>query len=87
MTKYKVTNKFNDMRKFRDGNTGRDVFVGPHKSILTECPPKENEVWRVEPYEKKEEKERSLEKETPKKSFIKKEKILIKNKKMEEDNL
>ena len=82
--KYKVTNKFDDVRKFRDGNIGRDVFVEPHKSVLTERPPKENEVWRVEPFEKKEEKKKPLEKEVPKKSFIKKEKVLIKDKKMEE---
>lgn len=45
--KYKVTNKTNDTRKFRDSFLGKDVFVETGKSVFTSKPPKENSVWRV----------------------------------------
>ena len=50
---YKVTNKFKDVRKFRDHNTGKDVLVNPNEFILTKRPPKTFEVWKVEKQEKK----------------------------------
>lgn len=54
--KYKVTNKFKDVRKFRDVFLGEDIFVGPKKFILTNNPPKESEVWKVESIEELEKK-------------------------------
>ena len=51
---FKVTNKFDDVRKFRDSNSGRDILVSPGKSVLTRSPPAENDVWKVEKKEKKE---------------------------------
>jgi len=54
--KYKVTNKFKDVRKFRDSFLGKDIFVGPKKFILTNKPPKESEVWKVETVEELEKK-------------------------------
>lgn len=53
---YKVTNKFDDVRRFRDRNTGSDVLVGPKKSALTNSPPEESDVWKVEKIEEKPEK-------------------------------
>lgn len=44
--KYKVTNLSKDERKFRDKN-GKDVLIEPNKSVITESPPKESEVWKV----------------------------------------
>ena len=54
--KYKVTNKAKDVRKFRDGFLGKDILVGPNKFILTDHPPEENEVWKVETVEQLEKK-------------------------------
>ena len=45
---YKVTNKFKDVRKFRDGYLGKYVYVEPKKSVLTMRPPEEGQVWKVE---------------------------------------
>lgn len=50
---YKVTNKFGDVRRFRDGSTGKDVFVGPGESALTMRPPASSDVWNVEIAEEK----------------------------------
>lgn len=50
---FKVTNKFEDVRKFRDEFLGKDVHVEPKKSVLTKRPPEENDVWEVEKFEKK----------------------------------
>lgn len=50
---YKVTNKAKDVRKFRDGFLGRDVHVEPRKSVLTNRPPEESEIWKVEKSEQK----------------------------------
>ena len=50
---FKVTNKAKDVRKFRDGFSGRDVHVEPKKSVLTRKPPVENDIWKVEPVEEK----------------------------------
>ena len=55
--KYKVTNKAKDVRKFRDSFLGKDIFVGPKKFILTNKPPKESDVWKVETVEQLEKKE------------------------------
>jgi len=49
--KYKVTNKAKDVRKFRDGFLGKDILVGPNKFILTDHPPEESEIWKVETVE------------------------------------
>ena len=45
---YKVTNKMKDVRKFRDNYSGKDILVGPRKSVLTMRPPEEGQVWKVE---------------------------------------
>ena len=59
--KYKVTNKGKDVRKFRDQFFGKDIFVGPKKSVYTDHPP-ENTVgiWKVENIEKLEKKRNQL---------------------------
>lgn len=44
---WKVTNKFKDVRKFRDGKLGRDILVEPGKFAITMTPPEENEVFEV----------------------------------------
>lgn len=48
MVMFKVTNLMSDDRNFRDGFTGKNVIVGPDKSVVTSRPPKENCVWKVE---------------------------------------
>jgi hypothetical protein len=63
---YKVTNKWNDERKFRDGFLGKDVIVEPGKSVFTNRPPEENDIWKVEIIEetpKAEEKKKKLKEE------------------------
>lgn len=55
--KYKVTNKAKDVRKFRDSFLGKDILVGPKKFILTNKPPKESDIWKVETVEQLEKKE------------------------------
>ncbi len=54
--KYKVTNKAKDVRKFRDRFLGKDIFVGPKKFMITNRPPEENEIWKVEIIEELEKK-------------------------------
>jgi len=51
---WKVTNKFKDVRKFRDGRKGCDVLVKPGESVETMTPPEKNEVFDVEEITKKE---------------------------------
>ncbi len=58
--KYKVTNKAKDVRKFRDRFLGKDIFVGPKKFILTDKPPEENDIWKVENIEKLEKKKQII---------------------------
>ena len=54
--KYKVTNKAKDVRKFREQDSGKDIFVQPKKSVLTDCPPdKTNDIWNVRSNKKEEE--------------------------------
>jgi hypothetical protein len=60
--KYKVTNKANDVRKFRDKFLGKDILVEPKKFVLTDKPPKANDIWKVETVEKLEEKTDKLNK-------------------------
>ena len=50
---WKVTNKFKDVRKFRDGKLGRDVLVCPGKSVETMTPPEQNEVFEVKKLKEK----------------------------------
>jgi hypothetical protein len=45
---YKVTNKAKDVRRFRDGKLGKDVLVEPKESVLTNSPPAESDIWKVE---------------------------------------
>ena len=45
---YKVKNKLNSERKFRDNHIGRDIYVKAKGFVLTNNPPEENEVWKVE---------------------------------------
>jgi len=70
--KYKVTNKAKDVRKFRDGFLGKDIFVGPKKFIFTDKPPEENDVWKVETAEKPEEKKQIIKSQEVKKMNEKK---------------
>jgi hypothetical protein len=48
MKMYKVTNKTNDVRKFLDRKKGKHIFVSPNKYVLTNSPPIESDVWKVE---------------------------------------
>ena len=54
---FKVTNMFEDERKFYDGQLGRDVIIEPGKSVLTSRPPKNGNVFKVEVVKEKENKE------------------------------
>jgi len=45
---FKITNKKNDVRKFRDSYTGKDVFVQPKKSVVVVKAIEESEVFKVE---------------------------------------
>lgn len=56
---WKVTNKADDVRKFRDNKLGKDVLVEPGESILTNNPPEENNIWKVDSIEEKSEKKKS----------------------------
>ena len=58
--KYKVKNKAKDVRKFRDKFLGKDIFVEPKKFIITNRPPKESDIWKVETVEKLEEKKQII---------------------------
>ena len=64
---YKVTNKAKDVRKFRDRFLGKDILIGPKKFILTNKPPEESDIWKVETVEKLEEKKTIKLKEVNKK--------------------
>ena len=61
--KFKVTNKAKDVRKFRDRFLGEDIFVGPKKFILTNNPPEESDIWKVETVEELEKKKYTVKKE------------------------
>lgn len=56
MTKYEVTNLAKDTRKFRDGWLGKDILVEPNKTVITNRPPKESEIWKIENHIEKTEK-------------------------------
>ena len=45
---YKVKNQSNDVRKFRDSFSGKDVFVEPGKFAITRTPVKESNIFKVE---------------------------------------
>ena len=45
---FKITNKKNDVRKFRDNFTGKYVYVQPKKSVIVVKSIKENSVFKVE---------------------------------------
>ncbi len=45
---YKVTNKSNDPRKFRDRFLGKDVIVEAGKSVITSTPVKQCSIFDVE---------------------------------------
>ena len=51
---------FKDVRKFRDSFLGKDIFVEPKKFILTNKPPEESDVWKVENIEELEKKKKQL---------------------------
>ncbi len=53
---FKVTNKFDDVRRFWDGDQGKDILVEPRKSVFTNSPPAPSDVWKVEKVEEKPEK-------------------------------
>ncbi len=57
---YKVTNKAKDIRKFRDRILGKDILVFPKRFILTNKPPEENDIWKVEIIEEIEKKNKKL---------------------------
>lgn len=44
---YKVKNKQNDVRKFRDRKQGKYIYVDAKKHVLTNSPPEEGSVWSV----------------------------------------
>jgi len=79
---YKITNKANDLRKFRDSFLGKDILVEPKKFIFTNKPPKESEVWKVESVEKQETVEKTEKKNPIKSMEVKK----MKDKKLENDS-
>ena len=58
--KYKVTNLTEDIRKFRDSMLGEDVLVEPMQTIITESPPEESDVWKVEINTEKTEEKKNL---------------------------
>lgn len=45
---FTVTNKSKDVRKFRDSNSGKDVFLNPGESTFVKKPIKENSIFKVE---------------------------------------
>ena len=51
---YKVKNVSVNERKFKDRNSGRWIYVGAGETIMTECIPEKNEVWKISNAEKKE---------------------------------
>lgn len=53
---YKVTNKTDGVKKYRDTHSGRDVVIQAGESMETEYPPIESSVFSVTNIEKKEEK-------------------------------
>ena len=55
---YKVKNISKHERKFLDRKIGKWIYVKPRESVLTMCPPEENEVWKIDDAEKKEKKEK-----------------------------
>lgn len=69
--KYKVTNKAKDVRKFREQDSGKDIFVKPKKSILTDCPPDNtDDIWTVKSNKKEEEPEEKEEPEEEEKNKL-----------------
>jgi len=49
---FKVTNKAKDVRKFRDNQKGKDIYVNPKGFVITNRPPEANPVWKIELLEK-----------------------------------
>ena len=45
---FKITNKTNDVRKFRDRYTGKDVFVQPKRSVTVVKSIEESSAFKVE---------------------------------------
>lgn len=80
--KFKVTNKAKDTRKFRDKFLGKDILIESKKFIFTEKPPKENDIWKVEIFEKLEKKKQLNKREVNKKMDVNK----INVKKIEDDS-
>ena len=44
----RVKNKTNDVRKFRDTFTGKDILVEPKASVFTNMPIQSSDIWAVE---------------------------------------
>ncbi len=57
---FKVTNKTNEVMKFRDKFLGKDILVEPKGFVFTNKPPKESEIWKIELNEQKDKKETKL---------------------------
>lgn len=53
---YKVLNKLKDIRKFRDRKVGKEIYVAPGETVLTNGPPESDEVFEVTKVEEKEKK-------------------------------
>ena len=58
---YKVKNKTNQVKKFRDKYLGKDILVDAKKYVLTNNPPTASEVFSVEEVKEKIESEESKE--------------------------
>ena len=69
---YKVTNKAKDVRKFRDRFLGKDILIEPKKFILTNNPPEESDIWKVENVEEPEKKKQIIKSQEVKKMNEKK---------------
>lgn len=54
--KYEVTNLTKETRKFRDKSLGKDIFVEPKKTFITNKPLIENDIWKVKIHTEKTEK-------------------------------
>lgn len=57
---YKVTNKTNDPRRFRDQRQGKDIIVESKGYVLTNYPPISNDVWRVTLLEERKKKPKKI---------------------------
>lgn len=62
MKKYKVFNTADEERKFKESGTGKKIIVKPGEFMITEHPPSDEGIWRVELLEIKEKKKKKIKK-------------------------